>query len=298
MRTSSGIWRYDPPMRSPFTPAPPTHWQANLTLGFADDAGTTRLIRREHTGPLRIQKPLYPENKDVCHAIIVHPPGGVVGGDELSISATVHKDASAFVTTPGAAKWYKANGKVSRQRVMLEVEENASLEWLPQETIFFDAAEVALEQNVTLAAGASYVGSEILCFGRTASGESFSSGSITQRTSIRQDGRLVWFEQGRLAADSVLMQSPLGMNGRTVCATLITAGKVLPGDVIKELRSLGTGLVTDGEAFGATQMKSVLVARYLGDSSERARHLITALWQRLRPAMLEREAVVPRIWNT
>ena len=94
-------------------------WDARLQLGFADDAGTTRLLERSHFGPLRVQKPLYPEGPAVCHAIVVHPPGGIVGGDGLSIAATVGPGGRALLTSPGAAKWYKANGKLSRQRVTL-----------------------------------------------------------------------------------------------------------------------------------------------------------------------------------
>jgi urease accessory protein len=272
------------------------HCRAELELGFADDAGTTRLVKRRHYGPLRVQKPLYPESAAVCHAIVVHPPGGVVGGDELQISARVGANASAFITTPGAAKWYKANGSVSRQQVRLEVGADAALEWLPQETIFFDAAQVRLEHNVELAEGARYIGGETLCFGRTASGESFRSGRISQRTSIRRAGKLVWFEQGGIAAGAA-MHSPLGLAGHTVSATLIAAGVSLPTGVAGQLRSACEGL-HGADSFGATQMKSVVVVRYLGDSSEQARHLMIRAWQVLRPVVLGRDAVMPRIWNT
>ena len=95
------------------------HWHARLSLGFANDRGTTRLIERSHVGPLRVQKPLYPEQPSVCHAIVVHPPGGVVGGDQLAIRCAVGDSAHALVTTPGAAKWYRANGHVSRQDLSL-----------------------------------------------------------------------------------------------------------------------------------------------------------------------------------
>jgi urease accessory protein len=280
-------------------PAPPSdsraaHWQARLSLGFADDAGITRMLERSHVGPLRVQKPLYPEGGSVCHAIVVHPPGGVVGGDELNIDVRAGDRANALLATPGAAKWYKANGKISRQQVRIDAGTNASIEWLPQETIFFDGAHVQLGHAVTLAADASYIGCEILCFGRTASGESFDSGRIEQRTSIRHGGKLLWFEQGNLAAGSPAMTSPLGLAGKTVCATLIAVGNVVPATVISALRDAGDGEV----AYGVTQMKSVIVVRYLGDSSETARRLMISAWQMLRPALTGREAIVPRIWNT
>jgi urease accessory protein len=278
--------------------AAPANWQARLSLGFADDAGTTRMVERSHTGPLRVQKPLYPEGKEVCHAIVVHPPGGVVGGDELTIDAIVRANAAAFITTPGAAKWYKANGRISQQDVRLEVAANACLEWLPQETIFFNAAHVRLNHRVSLAADARYIGCEILCFGRTASGEAFDAGRIEQRTEIRRDGKLLWFEQGMLSGDSSSMNSPLALAGRTVCATLLSAGKTVLPSVVAALREEAGGIIGADDMFGITQMKSVLVARYLGDSSETARHLMMRVWQRLRLEQTGRAAIIPRIWNT
>jgi len=279
------------------TPAK-TNCQATLALGFADDVGTTRLVERSHFGPLRVQKPLYPEGLEVCHAIVVHPPGGVVGGDELTISARIGAHSHAFITTPGAAKWYKANGHVSRQHIQLHVEPNASLEWLPQETIFFDTAHVQLDNEITLGKDATYIGCEILCFGRTASGETFNTGKITQRNAIRREGRLIWFEQGSITGGSSAMTSPLALGGNTVCATLIAIGKTLPPSSITAMREAAAAIHGENSMFGITQMKSVLVVRYLGNSSEIARQLITQVWQQLRPELLGREGIVPRIWNT
>lgn len=272
--------------------------EATLRLGFARDGATTRLIDRSHFGPLRVQKPLYPEGPEVCHAIIVHPPGGVVGGDRLSVAAQAGDGAQALLTSPGAAKWYKANGHMSHQDVVLTVGAGATLEWLPQETIFFDAAQVRLQHDVVMAADAAYIGSEILCFGRTAAGESFASGRIGQRTSIRRGGRLLWFEQGAIVASSASMHGPLGLGGKTVCATLIAVGDDLTSALLVSLREQAS-LATQGDgSFGATLMKSVLVVRYLGNSSAMAKRLMGLAWQQVRPAVIARAAAVPRIWNT
>ncbi|MGZ5801488.1 MAG: urease accessory protein UreD, partial [Burkholderiaceae bacterium] len=228
----------------------------------------------------------------------VHPPGGVVGGDELTINAHIGAQAHAFITTPGAAKWYKANGHVSRQDIQLEIADHASLEWLPQETIFFDESHVQLNNVISLGKGATYIGCEILCFGRTASGESFNSGKITQRNAIRREGKLIWFEQGAIMGGSTSMTSPLALAGNTVCATLIAVGKTLPPSLINTIREEAGAITKQVGAFGITQMKPVVVARYLGHSSEIARQLITQVWQQLRPELLGREGIVPRIWNT
>jgi urease accessory protein len=267
-------------------------WRARLSLGFADDRGTTRLVERSHYGPLRVQKPLYPEHPSVCHAIVVHPPGGVVGGDQLALAATVGNGARAFITTPGAAKWYRANGHLSRQDLRLEIGSGAALEWLPQETIFFEGANVRLVTEVQMAADASFITGDILCFGRTASGERFDHGRVSQRLQVRRGGRLIWFEQGVLLGGDAGFAGPLGLNGHTVCAMLLAVGRQADAACVQALREeAGTG-------FGVTQMKSVLVVRYIGDSSQEARRLMHRAWRLLRPALLDRAAVTPRIWNT
>jgi urease accessory protein len=271
--------------------AHPDAWSARLSLGFGNQAGTTRLLQREHAGPLRVQKALYPEHPSVCHAIVVHPPGGVVGGDQLRIEARVGQGAHALLTSPGAAKWYRANGRPSELAVVLDIGPGASLEWLPQESIFFDRADALIEQSISLADDARYLGCEIICLGRRAAGERFGSGSIRQRTTITRAGRLLWWEQGRLATE--LVDSPLGLAGKTVCATMIAVGSRLPAPVLAALRGL-----CDEPLFGVSQLPDVLTVRYLGDDSEVARELMLAAWGLLRPALLGRPPCELRSWRT
>jgi urease accessory protein len=280
-------------MRDHPDPHPTSHaaWHASLHLRFVVDSGTTRLAGRNHSGPLRVQKALYPEGPGVCHAIVVHPPGGVAGGDQLAIAVDAGAGSHAFLTTPGAAKWYRSSGATARQTVRIEAGEGSAVEWLPQETIVFDQARVEMVHEVDLAAGASYIGSEILCFGRTASGERFERGSLRQHTSIRRGGRLLWWEQGVLAGGGPAMDSALGLAGSSVCATLVGVGRPAPVSLLAALRS-------GDPALAVSQVKSVFVARYLCDDSETARHAITRVWQALRPHLLGRSAAVPRIWAT
>ncbi|MFL6709624.1 MAG: urease accessory protein UreD, partial [Massilia sp.] len=68
-------------------------------------------------------------------------------------------------------------------------------------------------------------------------------------------------------------------------------GPILPPDLLAQIRGV------DG-AIAASQVKSVLVARLLGQDSETARQAMTAAWQLLRPHLLGCEAPVPRIWRT
>ncbi|WP_156116584.1 urease accessory protein UreD [Massilia sp. 9096] len=272
----------------------PPGWQASLALGFARDGETTRLVRREHRGPLRVQKALYPEGPRACHVILVHPPGGVVGGDGLRIELEQGPGAQVLATTPGAAKWYRANGRGSGQQVLLQVGAGAALEWLPQETIFYEGADVRLEHEVELGEGACYLGMEILCFGRRAAGERFARGRVRQRTRIRAAGRTIWWEQGVLhggAPGEGALHSPLGLGGHPVCATLLAVGRPASAALLAELRALDPGL-----AF--SQVKNVLVARWLGDEAETARACLLRAWALLRPHLVGMRAVVPRIWHT
>ena len=269
-----------------------------LALGFTNDGGTTRLTRREHFGPLLVQKPLYPEGTQCCHAIIVHPPGGIVGGDRLLIEASAAENTHALLSTPGAAKWYRANGRVSQQRVHLQCDAGAVIEWLPQETILFDQAHVVLDTQVKLHSTARFIGCEILCFGRTASGERFTRGQVQQRYSVQVDGKPLWLEQGTLRADGAAMSSPIGLVGHTVCASLLCVGVPARRDLIDEVRATITPLAEPAAQVGVTQMKSLMMIRYLGDASETARQVMLAAWRVLRPAMLGRASTELRIWNT
>ncbi len=274
-------------------PPPAAAWQASLRLDFALDAGTTRLVRRAHAGPLRVQKALYPEGPRACQVILVHPPGGVAGGDALAIDMRLGAGAQVLATTPGAGKWYRAGSRPgagrSRQDVRLRANDGAALEWLPQEAIFYDGASVMLEHEVELGRDAVYIGAEILCFGRRAMGEGFGRGELRQRTRIRQAGRLVWHEQGRL--DHAGLASPLGLRGNSVCATLLAVGKPLPAAAQARLRAEAPGLAL-------SQVKSVFVARHLGTDAEAARNAMLAAWRTVRPHLLGVEARVPRIWHT
>ena len=257
-------------------------WKAELALGFERVGARTVLARRRHDGPLVVQRPLYPEGDEVCHAIVVHPPAGIAGGDELSLSIHSGKSACAQLTTPGAGKWYRSAGPWAAQKLDFEVD--GALEWLPQETIVFDGAMAELSTEVRLGADARYIGWEILCLGRTGSGERYRRGAIRLSTRIHRNGKLLWLERGRIEVGGKLMQSQAGLGGHTVCGTLIAAAPLIAPQ--------------RAEGLAVTMLPGVLVARYLGESSEEAKRLFARLWAVLRPALLGREACEPRIWRT
>jgi urease accessory protein len=174
-------------------------WQARLELGFASAEGATLIDHRAHRGPLVVQRPFYPEatGRDVCHVYLVHPPGGLVGGDELAVDVRVGAGAHALVTTPAAGKAYRTSGEAVRQTQTLRVAGGGALEWLPQETILYDGAHATLDTRVELAPGARFVGAETICFGLPARDEPFARGACRQRFSIARGGRPLFVERGR-----------------------------------------------------------------------------------------------------
>jgi urease accessory protein len=268
-------------------------WKAELRLEFERREGRTVLAKRRHEGPLVVQKPLYPEGDAVCHAIVVHPPAGIAGGDELEFSACAGEGAHALLTTPGAGKWYRSGGAWARQRLDLNIADGACLEWLPQETITFDGALADMRTEVRLAAGARFIGWEILCLGRSGSGERFARGACRLQTSLRQDGKALWFERGRIEGGSHLLESQVGLTGAPVCATLLAVAPDLDA-LLPRCR----GARPESGAGAVTLLPGVLVARYLGSSSESAKRYFTQLWRLLRPVVGGIEAREPRIWST
>lgn len=267
-------------------------WQARLALGFSLVGNRTVLCERDHDGPLVIQKPLYPEGEGVCHAIVVHPPGGIAGGDELSLTARAGENAAALLTTPGAAKWYRSAGPWAKQTAAFHVQ--GTLEWLPQETIVFDGALAQTDYEVDLAAGAGLIGWDIVCLGRTGSGERFARGSYRTSIRIRREGKLLWLERGRIDGGGRLLDSPAGLGGSPVFGTLFASFSLFDKKILEKMREqhpvAGRGAVT--------LLPGVLLARYLGGSTEAARHYFIALWRILRPALCGRDATEPRIWRT
>ena len=284
-------------------------WLASLALGFENPHGLrTTLTRREHLGPLRVQKALYPEGAGVCHAIVIHPPGGIAGGDQLTVDIELATNAHALITTPGASKWYKARASPSlpvarpasvpaSQRIALRLGQGAVLEWLPQETIVFNRANARTEAIVELADDALYLGWEVLCFGRTAAGETFSAGRFHQRTTIRRRGSIIWNERGTLEGGGTLMDSPIGLGGHPVCATFLAAGRDVPQSLLDAARNAIAPL-PQAERVALTRLPNLIVARYLGPSGEQAREAFVALWRVLRPALARRDAALPRLWST
>jgi urease accessory protein len=269
-------------------------WDARLDLRFERDAARTVLATRRHVGPLRVQKALYPEGPDVCQAIIVHPPGGIVGGDSLAIGIAAGPGAHAQLTTPGAAKWYRSAGPVAHSTTTVRLAAGALVEWLPQEAILFDGARASIALRIDAASGARFVGWDITCLGRTASGERYDSGTLRQSLELHRDGTLVFCERTAIDGGTHALQSGAMLGGAPVFGTMIVAGVALPDPLLAACRAM---VCANGDG-AVTRLPEVFVGRYRGDSAHAARTYFATLWHLVRPHVAGREAVMPRIFCT
>lgn len=257
------------------------------------------LACREHFGPLLVQKTLHPEGSEVCHAIVIHPPGGVAGGDSLALTVKLDEHASALLTTPGAGKWYKANQLRAEQSIRFTLDEGASLEWFPQENILFDGADVLFDAEVHLNKNAVYATWDIVCLGRQARSEVWQQGRYRQRQTLYRDNKPIWVERATLTPQDAIMQSMTGLGEHPVFGTMLLVKPNPPSELIEQSRTIMPDRMRDPKArIGVTVLPELIVVRYVGSSSQSAKQYFEQQWMLLRPWLLNRPAVKPRIWNT
>ncbi len=274
-------------------------WRGHLALHYTRDGERTIALDR-HSGPLRVLRRLYPEGPGICHHVLVHPPGGVVGGDVLEVEAHLASGCHAVLTTPGATRFYRSDGAPALQQATLTLDAGARVEWLPLEGIAHSGCIASNQLTLNLAPGAEAMGWDLLALGLPASGEAFERGAFTQQ--IHLPG--VWLERGLLAAeDSVLMQGPLGLAGRRVLATLwFAAGSALAPArrtaLVDAAREVAAGDALAATCGVSSAHAPVVVLRLLADRVEPAMALllrVRAAWRRLA---WDLAAEPPRIWRT
>jgi urease accessory protein len=270
-------------------------WRAELELWLERRDGKTRLVRRRHVGPLMVQRPFHPESDGTCHVYLLHPPGGIAGGDRLEIACHLESGARTVLTTPGATKFYCSAKGASTQRTVIDVGVGAVCEYLPQETIIFDGADAQVETRVALAADATYVGWDFLSLGRPAAGERFANGSVRQRIEVSQDGRPVWFERLSLQGASALGSASFAFGNRPIVGTMIYVGPIAENAAERVRDSLGEdarGILS------VSQRDQGVICRYLGEMMSEGKSIFARAWDVLRDAGQGKRAAAPRIWAT
>jgi urease accessory protein len=284
-------------------------WRGALSLSFATVRERTVVTRRRHEGPFCIQQPVY-HGDGACHVYLLHPPGGLAGGDELALDVEVNAGGAALLTTPAATKFYRSETTASVQTQTLRVAAGASLEWLPLETILFGGSRAAITTDVHLDAESQFMGWEATTLGRPLSGDHYATGTLEQRTRIYVDDEPQLHDTLRWQAGDPLLSAQWGLAGFGVCGALYAH----PADA--GILALVRGGLSSAEPpfhdldtppnpvdhlalrCGATLLGRVLVIRCLAREPETLRNAFERLWSTLRPAVVGRAPSAPRIWKT
>ena len=274
-------------------------WHATLDLRYTRQHQRT-VAHHHHKGPLRVLQSLYPEGDAVCHNVLVHPPGGLVGGDTLTIKIEVQPEAHGLVTTPGATRFYKSATEPAVQSVHAQLAPGARLEWLPLEALAYNQCRAENKAVFDLAPGAELMGWDITALGLPEAGLPFVEGTFAQHIEVPG----VWREQGRIdATDLRLMDGPLGLAGQRCMATLFfVAGSPIERtrreQALEVVRTVLAGHALHATAGATSPHPQVLVLRVLAPLVEPALELLKQARAEWRKTLWEIAAVPPRVWAT
>ncbi len=278
-------------------------WHGNLDLVYASDRGQTRLVRHQARSPLKMQRSFYPEGGAICHNAILHTAGGIVGGDRLSIGASLRSGSRALLTTVAASKVYGSRGRSktvpegiqAQQALQFDLDARTHLEWLPLETIVFDGAIYRQDVRVNLAPEATFLGWEMVRLGRTARKERFLQGEWRSHLEIWREETPLWIDRQGISGGATSLDSPHGLAGHPVIASLVWVGRAIAPGTIDRVRTSWESRSRQGEA-GVTRLMDGLLCRYRGQSTQEARRWFIEVWTLLRQAHWGERASISRLW--
>ena len=273
-------------------------WRGSISLETRKIRGSTRLSSFKHEGPLRVQRPFLQDDGS-CHIYLIHPPGGVVGGDSLLVHFEGHEKTNTVITSSAASKFYSCEGGLPDQKVSqdFKIGKGSLLEWVPQENIFFEGAKTNLTNNITLFGESCFLGWEIMVLGRKGSDKKRFAGALRSSTNIVKDGCLIhrdFFEYS-----PKMDSSSWGLQGKHVLGSLIATSGYIEDDGFSRLVSAVLAKI-EGDSFGGTKKKGLFLLRYLGSSVEECKHGFWVAREALHQngaLMLGCDGERPRIWN-
>tara|TARA_R110001583_G_scaffold26571_5_gene95799 strand:- start:5392 stop:6297 length:906 start_codon:yes stop_codon:yes gene_type:complete len=292
----------------------PTHhvknrWLAHLNLEFSLTDHGSQLTKTKRLGPLSVQKAFYPEGKDCAHIYLLHPPAGIVSGDELRVSITNKPGAHSLITTPGGNRFYRAREDLNigdtkqLQITTLNIDEQAKCENFPLETIVYNGADGFNQVDIHMQQSSVYLGWDITCLGLPSSEQPFDKGTYTQLNRIFCENKLIYHDRIVINAENQLLKQSAGLNNNSVFATFLVYAPTQLNDkaqrktLVENLREK----ITDEDAqslLSITDIEGLLVIRYLGSQAAQCKQLFIILWQVLRPVILDKVGLQPRIWHT
>lgn len=271
-------------------------WHGKIELAYEKRADKTEMRRCFTQSPFKIQRPFYPEGQGICHTILLHTAGGIVGGDRLTQTLQLQPHSHVFLTTAAANKIYRSNGQRAEQTAEVNLATHSVLEYFPQESIVFDGADYQQSLQVNLGKGAIWLSWEIIRFGRTARDEKFISGNWRGTTEIWQEGKPIWCDRQWLPGSPELFAAFNGLNNQAIVGTLAFVGQGIDNAQLATLRetqaqlSYGLG--------GMTQLPLGLLCRYRGSSTTEVKRWFIDIWRRLRPLYAQPAVTLPRVWQS
>lgn len=277
-------------------------WAARLELEVACREGRTVPVVRRHLGPLRLLKGYRHRgpDRDCWEQIVVHPPGGIAAGDTLDIRARAGAGSHLLLTAPGAAKWYRGRAEAdARQLLRLEIEPGGHLEWMPMETIVYDGARVAIENNLHVREGASLIAGDLVCLGRPAGALPFRRGSFRQVTRLVVDGRTRFIERTHLDGGQSDWRGPPGLGDATSFGSLLVvpANPDTLSGLVAAMREAIERAAGDAGDAAVTALPGLAIVRWRGGRAEHGWRALRAAWAAARPVVNGMPADPPRIWS-
>jgi urease accessory protein len=273
-------------------------WRADLKLDYTLESQHT-VVRYLHQGPLRILQSLYPEGDQICHNVLVHPPGGLVGGDTLDIQVTVAEGAHGLVSTPGATRFYKSGGHPALQQVVAHLADNAKLEWLPLEAIAYNDCEATNRAIFNLAPSAELITWDVTALGLPSSDMAFTQGHFQQHLEIPG----VWLERGNIRGeDTRWLNSPLGLAGSKCLASLVFAsGSAIDSDRTTQALEAAREVIESHplrlQAGITCAHPQVIVLRVMSPLVGPTMDLLKKVWAVWRHTLWALPSTPPRIWS-
>lgn len=294
---------------SNITNTPKNAWLASLALEFSFTPNGSQLTKTKRNGPLSVQKAFYPEGRDCAHIYLLHPPAGIVSGDELRLNIQTNKQAHSLITTPGANRFYRAREDLSigdskqLQHCELFLAEQAKCENFPLETIVYEGADGVNTVDVHLKADSAYLGWDITCLGLPSSGQLFKNGRYTQLNRVYCEDTLIYHDKIAVKPENKIHQHIAGLNNHNVFATFMAyapQGQLSDNDKKALVAQCRDSVIAANaeQKISISQIRELLIIRYLGEQAEECKALFIELWQIIRPSYINKEANIPRVWHT
>lgn len=289
--------------------APKSAWLANLSLEFSLTSSGSQLTHTKRNGPLSVQKAFYPEGRDCAHIYLLHPPAGIVSGDELHITIKINEQAHTLVTTPGANRFYRAREDLSIgdskqiQHCNIFIAKQAKCENFPLETIVYEGADGFNTVDVHLTNDSAYLGWDMTCLGLPRSGQLFKNGHYSQLNRVYCDNTLIYHDRISINPNNQIHQHSAGLNNLSVFATFMAyapAGQVNDTEKKALIAQLRDDIIAENAEtkISISQIRQLLVIRYLGQHAQECKALFILLWQKMRPLYLNKDTSIPRVWHT